>query len=158
MKRGSRQRSVRSKGAAEVHDEDEGQGGDRHRYSNGNFYGARDKSKPEGLIPRDVGAGGFSIDDGTNGLGNMTSTIPGLEASVPYVSLPTSCFWRTWCPGSISPPSRCSKSSGRLRSQRRSRFVEYVTISFSCERAACAVSAAARLPGQQPEPLSVAST
>jgi len=56
--------------------------------ANGTFVGARDKSKPEGLIPRDVWSGTFEIPAGTNGRGTLTANVPSTELSALYVVSP----------------------------------------------------------------------
>jgi hypothetical protein len=56
--------------------------------SDGTFLGARDKSRPEGLIPRDSWAGNFAIQAGSGGRGTLTSTLPSTENSVLYVISP----------------------------------------------------------------------
>jgi hypothetical protein len=57
--------------------------------ASGSFLGARDKSKPDGLFPRDVWSGTFAITDGTNGRGTLTATDPSPELSALYVVSPT---------------------------------------------------------------------
>jgi hypothetical protein len=56
--------------------------------SDGSFLGARDKSRPEGLVPRDSWAGTFAVPSGSGGRGTLTSTLPSSENSVLYVISP----------------------------------------------------------------------
>ncbi len=56
--------------------------------SDGSFLGARDKSRPEGLVPRDSWAGTFAVPSGSGGRGTLTSTLPSTENSVLYVISP----------------------------------------------------------------------
>jgi hypothetical protein len=56
--------------------------------SDGSFLGARDKSRPDGLIPRDSWAGNFAIPAGSGGRGTLTATLPATENSVLYVISP----------------------------------------------------------------------
>ncbi len=54
----------------------------------GTFAGARDKSKPDGLVPRDLWSGTFEIPAGTNGRGTLTAAVPSTESSAVYVVSP----------------------------------------------------------------------
>jgi hypothetical protein len=56
--------------------------------ASGTFLGARDKSEPVGLFPRDVWSGTFAITAGTNGRGTLTATNPSPELSAIYVVSP----------------------------------------------------------------------
>lgn len=56
--------------------------------ADGTFLGARDKSKPDGLIPRDLWAGTFDVPPGTSGRGFLTTVLPSSESSVLYAVSP----------------------------------------------------------------------
>jgi hypothetical protein len=56
--------------------------------SAGTFLGSWDKSKPDGLFPRDTWAGTFEVPAGTDGRGTMTAETPSVENSVLYVISP----------------------------------------------------------------------
>src|SRR5260370_12017340 len=56
--------------------------------SDGSFLGARDKSRPEGLVPRDSWAGTFAVPADSGGRGPPTSSLPSTEKTVLYVLSP----------------------------------------------------------------------